>query len=145
MTANTRSDTRHESTVFTISQRIQAPTTTATNDQPHRANPATAKATFKIHHMLIGRKVNRCFDIFSVCFIISDLFFNRHAARSRRSYRVSGARQVHVQTTQGFREQIRSPEGKEEDFSRNRPAARTCLWREEHGNTFAHEIEHFIS
>ena len=107
MTAKTRSDTRHESKVFTTPQRMYIPATTATNDQPHRAKPATAKAIFKIHHMLIGRKVNRCFDIFSVCFIISDLFFNRHAARSRRSYRVSGARQVHVQTAQGFREQIR--------------------------------------
>lgn len=102
MTANTRSDTRHENKVFTTPQRMYIPATTATNDQPHRANPAAAKATFKIHQMVIGRKENRCFDIFSVCFIISDLFFNRHAARSRRSDRVSGARQIHVQPTQGF-------------------------------------------
>lgn len=75
MIARTRRETRQDRSVLTTARSMYIPTTTATKDQPQRAKPTTAKAIFKIHTMLTGRKVNRRFIIFSACFIISDLFF----------------------------------------------------------------------
>lgn len=81
--ARTSRVTRQENNVLSTQSRIYTPTTTATNDQPQRANPTTAKAIFKTNQMLIGRLEERVSLFFSVRFIISDLFFNRNAARSR--------------------------------------------------------------
>lgn len=84
ITARTSRETRHESNVFTTTKAIRIPTTTATNDQPQRAKPATTKAIFKTNPMLIGRlELFRVSLFFSVRFIIFDLFFNCNAARSR--------------------------------------------------------------
>jgi hypothetical protein len=83
MIARTSKETRHESRVLTTAKAIRIPTTTATKDHPQRAKPITAKAIFKTNPMLIGRLEDRVSIFFSVRFIISDLFFNRNAARSR--------------------------------------------------------------
>ncbi len=82
-TARQSRETRQERSVFTTATAIFIPTTTATNHHPNRANPATAIPIFKTHTMLLGRLVNRRFIFFSACFMISDLFFNRNASRSR--------------------------------------------------------------
>ena len=58
----------------------------ATNDHPQRANPATAKAAFKIKPMLIGRFENRCFLFFSVVRIIILTFFLKTLCRIGAGY-----------------------------------------------------------
>lgn len=75
---------RQERMPLMIAHTTYIPAITITNDQPQRAKPATAKATFKTQPMLIGRFENRCFLFFSaVRIIISDFFFNAMPYRSR--------------------------------------------------------------
>lgn len=71
----TASESRQERTPLMIAHAKYIPATIATNDQPQRAKPATAKAIFKTQPMLIGRFENRCFLFFSAVRIIILTFF----------------------------------------------------------------------
>ena len=80
----TARERRQDRTPLITSHAKYIPATIATNDQPQRAKPATAKAILKTKLMLIGRFENRCFLFFSVVrIIISDFFFNAMPYRSR--------------------------------------------------------------
>ena len=71
----TASEIRHDTATLMMFHATYSPATIATNDQPQRAKPTTAKATFKIEPMPIGRFENRCFLFFSaVCIIILTFF-----------------------------------------------------------------------
>jgi len=71
----TTRERRQDITPLMTSHAKYIPATIATNDQPQRLNPATAKAAFKIKPMLIGRFENRCFLFFSAVRIIILTFF----------------------------------------------------------------------
>lgn len=71
----TASEIRQETATLMMFHATYTPAIIATNDQPQRAKPTTAKATFKIEPMPIGRFENRCFLFFSAVRIIILTFF----------------------------------------------------------------------
>ncbi len=71
----TASERRQDKTLLMIPHTKYIPATIATNDQPQRAKPTTAKAIFKIVPLLIGSFENRCFLFCSAVRIIILTFF----------------------------------------------------------------------